>query len=107
MFAAYDTAEDVVQRISGTGAPDGMSLRPLLDANQTDIRAQVENLPYIAGGELHTILGRPEFYIYGWRCPCSRVGSASQPFRGRSQHNVHIVCGSRSDHCIRALEQTQ
>jgi len=36
---------------------------PLLEANQADIRREVGNYrSYIAGGDMHTILLRPEFY---------------------------------------------
>ena len=65
-FAEYDTAEDAVQRrflaLSGNATT---GLLANLQANQADIRAQASNFAsYIAGGELHTILGRPEFYSY-------------------------------------------
>ncbi len=66
IFAKYDTAEDVTQKrfltIEGS-APE--SLLTLIEANQADIKNEVGNFrSYIAGGELHTILGRPEFYSY-------------------------------------------
>ncbi len=67
MFAEYDTAEDDVQRryLTLGGEAEDVSLQPLLEANQADIRAAVPNFrSYIAGGELHTILARPEFYRY-------------------------------------------
>lgn len=65
-FARYDTAEDSVQhfflRISGQPAE---SLRPLLQENRADIDAQVENVrSFLAGGGVHTILLRPEFYTF-------------------------------------------
>lgn len=65
-FSKYDTAEDVVQKrflaIEGN-SPD--SLLSLIEANQADIKNEVANFhSYIAGGDLHTILGRPEFYTY-------------------------------------------
>jgi hypothetical protein len=65
-FAAYDTAEDSVQlRFLKLGGNDATSLQPLLEANQADIRAAVPNFrSYIAGGDVHTILARPEFYTY-------------------------------------------
>ena len=71
-FAAYDTAEDDVQRrflaLGGQQAPE---LEPLLRANRADLKRMVPGIrSYIAGGELHTILRRPEFYTY-------RVGSVS------------------------------
>ena len=48
--------------MSGVGA---QSLLELLDANRADIRDAVRNFrSFTAGGELHTILGRPEFYEY-------------------------------------------
>ena len=66
MFAKYDSAEDVTQKsflsIEGS-APE--SLLTLIEANQADIKNEVGNFhSYIAGGDLHTILGRPEFYSY-------------------------------------------
>ena len=65
-FAEYDTAEDDVQkRFLGLFGIEGVQLIDNLDANYADIRAEVDNfVGYIAGGELHTILGRPEFYTY-------------------------------------------
>lgn len=70
MFTRYDTAEDDVQlqflRIAGTNVDDG--LQPLLDANEADIDAALEGQDnyrsYIAAGELHTIMLRPQFYTY-------------------------------------------
>ena len=67
LFAEYDTAEDDVQRrfLTLGGESDDVSLLPLLEANQADIRAAVPNFrSFIAGGQLHTILARPEFYRY-------------------------------------------
>ena len=66
MFAKYDSAEDVTQKsflsIEGS-APE--SLLTLIEANQADIKNEVGNFhSFIAGGDLHTILGRPEFYSY-------------------------------------------
>jgi len=65
-FAKYDTAEDVTQKrflaIEGS-SPE--SLLTLIEANQADIKNEVGNFhSFIAGGDLHTILGRPEFYTY-------------------------------------------
>jgi len=65
-FAKYDTAEDVTQKrflaIEGN-SPE--SLLTLIEANQADIKNEVGNFhSFIAGGDLHTILGRPEFYSY-------------------------------------------
>ncbi|MCE2560221.1 MAG: hypothetical protein J4F98_16970 [Acidobacteria bacterium] len=70
MFARYDTAEDDVQiqflQIGGVSTDGG--LQPLLDANEADIDAALEGQnnyrSYIAPGELHTIMLRPEFYTY-------------------------------------------
>jgi len=43
---------------------EGMQ-RKVIEANQADIKNEVGNFhSYIAGGDLHTILGRPEFYSY-------------------------------------------
>lgn len=65
-FTKYDTAEDSVQKrfldLAGD-APE--SLLTFIEANQADIQEEVNNFhAYIAGGDLHTILGRPEFYSY-------------------------------------------
>ena len=65
-FAEYDTAEDSVQKrfleLSGNNTAQ---LIDNLDANYADIRSEATNfVGYIAGGDLHTILGRPEFYTY-------------------------------------------
>jgi hypothetical protein len=47
------------------GGNDAALLQPLLEANQADIRAAAPNFrTYIAGGDVHTILARPEFYTY-------------------------------------------
>lgn len=65
-FAEYDTAEDSVQLmfLELANLP-ATSLLELLDANQADIRAEAANFrSYIAGGDVHTILLRPEFYTY-------------------------------------------
>jgi len=66
LFAQYDAAEDSTQKfflsLAGEEPP---SLLSLIEKNQADIRAEVPNFrTYIAGGELHTILTRPEFYAY-------------------------------------------
>jgi len=63
---AYDTAEDDVQlqflRLSGL---DVSSLESPLRLNQADIRREVPTFQsYIAPGEVHTVLRRPEFYKY-------------------------------------------
>ena len=70
MFTRYDTAEDDVQiqflEIAGADVSGG--LQPLLDANEADIDAALESQDnyrsYIAAGELHTIMLRPQFYTY-------------------------------------------
>ena len=66
MFAQYDTAEDVTQkRFLAIEDAVPASLLSNIQANQADIRKEVSNFhSYIAGGDLHTILGRPEFYSY-------------------------------------------
>jgi hypothetical protein len=66
MFAQYDAAEDETQKyflsIAGNEPP---SLLSVIEANQVDIRNGVSNFrSYIAGGDLHTILVKPEFYAY-------------------------------------------
>ncbi len=64
IFAQYDTAEDGIQRrfMAMSGADSG-SLLPMLDANHSDIREQVSNFKsYVAAGDQHTVLGRPDFY---------------------------------------------
>ena len=66
----YDTAEDILQirflEIAGANVDDGM--QPLLDANEADTDAALEgqdnHRSYIAPGELHTIMLRPQFYTY-------------------------------------------
>lgn len=69
-FARYDTAEDDVQLqfLALAGANVGDGLQPLLDANEADIDDALDGQDnyrsYIAPGELHTILLRPEFYTY-------------------------------------------
>jgi len=64
LFAEYDAAEDAVQkRFLAMGGSETATLLDLLRLNQADIRAAVGNFrSYIAPGESHTILGRPEFY---------------------------------------------
>jgi len=70
VFAEYDTAEDNVQklflsRIEGKDSRT-LSLFDGLIANYQDIRDQVPNFRgFIAGGNSHTVLGRPEFYRFG------------------------------------------
>jgi hypothetical protein len=65
-FAQYNTAEDSTQKffLSLVGVEDA-SLLELLQANYADIEAEVEDFhTYTAGGDLHVILPRPEFYTY-------------------------------------------
>lgn len=64
IFAEYDAAEDAVQKrfLSMSGQKD-VALQQAIEANHADIRREVGNFSsYIAGGDSHTILGRPEFY---------------------------------------------
>ncbi len=64
VFARYDNAEDEAQKrfLAMRGITD-ISLLTSLRANNADIRRSAPNFrAYIAGGSLHTILGRPEFY---------------------------------------------
>jgi len=63
-FAAFDHAEDGTQkRYQALSGNEVESLLPLIEANQQDIRREVDNYhSYIAGGDMHTILLRPEFY---------------------------------------------
>ena len=88
-YAQYDTAEDDVQlqflQLAGTPTP---SLLPLLDANHEEIAAAAPNFrSFVAGGELHTILRRPEVYTY-------RVGDTTflewltDLVEGRDVHSV-------------------
>ncbi len=65
-FAAYDAAEDDVQKqfLALTGA-QGISLLELIRLNQADIRAGTPGFrSFIAGGDSHTILGRDYFYTF-------------------------------------------
>lgn len=65
-FARYDAAEDAVQKqfLSLMGVPD-VALQDSLLANGADIAKAVDRYAgYIAGGDSHTILRRPEFYTY-------------------------------------------
>ncbi|MCZ6659510.1 MAG: pectin acetylesterase-family hydrolase [Gammaproteobacteria bacterium] len=65
-FAEFDTAEDTVQkRYLALSGNTTTSLLVNLQANYADIRAEAGNFAsYVAGGEVHTILARPEFYTY-------------------------------------------
>ena len=63
-FARYDAVEDAVQRrFLALGGQQVQQLQPLLDANHADIKAKLNHYAsYVAPGESHTILTRPEFY---------------------------------------------
>ena len=63
-FAAFDNAEDQVQkRFLELGGYRANTIREFILRNQADIRAEVDNfVSFIAGGDEHTILLRPEFY---------------------------------------------
>ena len=65
-FARYDAAEDAVQlRFLTIGGQNATSLAPLLAANNEEVRAATKNVrTFVAGGDSHTILGRPEFYTF-------------------------------------------
>ncbi|MDK1025146.1 MAG: pectin acetylesterase-family hydrolase [Gammaproteobacteria bacterium] len=65
-FAEYDAAEDRVQRrFLAIGGQTDVKLLDYLKANQADISAEVSNFKsYIAGGDSHTVLARPEFYTF-------------------------------------------
>jgi hypothetical protein len=65
-LARYDTAEDETQvaflQLSQTEVD---SLQTLLDANEADIDAEIDNYAsFMAPGTVHTILLRPEVYTY-------------------------------------------
>ena len=65
-FAEYDAAQDSVQKsfLALSGQQD-VDLLDALTANHADIRAQADNFrSFIAGGESHTVLARPEFYTF-------------------------------------------
>lgn len=66
VFAEYDAAEDEVQkRFLAMAGNETTTLLDLLRANHADVRAEVDNFrTYIAGGDSHTILARPEFYTF-------------------------------------------
>jgi hypothetical protein len=65
-FAEYDAAEDAVQkRFLAMAGSETETLLDLLRANHADIRAEADNFrSYVAGGDSHTILARPEFYTF-------------------------------------------
>ncbi len=65
-FATYDAAEDAVQKqfLTLSGVKD-VSLLEMITANQNDIRADDPDFrSFIAGGDSHTVLMRPEFYTF-------------------------------------------
>jgi len=65
-FSAFDTAEDEVQKqfLALGGAPTER-LQPLLEANLAEIAdADPRFRHFVAGGDMHTILRRPELYQY-------------------------------------------
>lgn len=95
-FAQYDTAEDDVQHhFLRLAEAETASLLQMIRANQDDIRAKVPGFrSFIAGGELHTILLRPEVYTY-------RVGDVrlvdwiADLAAGKPVEDVHCVdCGA-------------
>ena len=63
-LAAYDTAEDAVQRrFLRLAGQEPASLLPWIHANHVEIRAEVERFhTFLAAGDAHTVLGRPAFY---------------------------------------------
>lgn len=65
-LAQYDTAEDKIQKLFlGFLGLEPSSLFSLILANHAEIRASASNFnTYVAGGDLHTVLLRPEFYTY-------------------------------------------
>ncbi len=66
MLSSFDTAEDDVQKqfLALGGAPAD-SLQPLLEANLEEITERAPQFRYfVAGGDMHTILLRPETYSY-------------------------------------------
>jgi len=66
VLSSFDTAEDDVQKqfLALGGAP-AEALQPLLEANLNEISEYVPDFRYyVAGGDMHTILLRPELYSY-------------------------------------------
>ena len=65
-LASFDTVEDSVQKqFLALGGTPAEFLQPLLDANLAEISQAVPDFRYfIAGGDMHTILLRPEMYTY-------------------------------------------
>ena len=62
----YNTAADATQiRFLLLSGVVGVPLIELLELNFADIQAEVDTFAhFLAGGELHTILGRPQLYTY-------------------------------------------
>ncbi|MFT6820456.1 MAG: hypothetical protein ACJATT_004284 [Myxococcota bacterium] len=92
IFAQYDTAEDSIQRrfLAMSGA-ESTSLLPMLDANHSDIGEQVSNVKsYVAAGDQHTVLRRPDFYTIKVADVALRDWVASLA-RGEALTDVH--CG--------------
>jgi len=88
-FSQYDTAEDQVQKqfLAMAGSPV-KSLQPGLQANHADILARADNFNwFVAGGTMHTLLRRPEFYAFGAR-GVSFVDWLSQLAQGKEVSNV-------------------
>ncbi len=94
-FAAYDAAEDNTQKqfLALSGTKD-VSLLELISANQADIRAAAPGFrSYIAGGESHTVLMRPEFYTF-------RVGEVTIRDWVANLAEGKLVSDIRCDECV-------
>ncbi|MCA9893498.1 MAG: hypothetical protein KC615_10975 [Anaerolineae bacterium] len=65
-FSQYNAAYDETQMaFVSLGTLAQMDMQSMIDQNMADIAADVENfVAYTAGGALHTILPREEFYTY-------------------------------------------
>jgi hypothetical protein len=65
-YASYDNAEDDVQKqFLALGGMPVESLQPLLEQNLAEISAAIPGFRYyVAGGNMHTILLRPDVYTY-------------------------------------------
>ncbi len=65
-LASFDTVEDSVQKqFLALGGSPAEFLQPLLETNLAEISARVPDFRYfVAGGDVHTILLRPEAYTY-------------------------------------------
>jgi hypothetical protein len=64
VFARHDYAFDKTQAFfAGLAGIDANNLVTLIDKNETEVEASgITLLSYIAGGNTHTVLGRPAFY---------------------------------------------